>query len=98
MPEVDAVEVVKTIRSKEHHYTYLMVPMQHIEDKEWLLRALAAGADDFVHKPILREEPDTATARGLVVYSAWRIITDWWERWRSWPRCGPAMTAARCNG
>lgn len=55
MPEVDGVEVVKTIRSKEQHYTYLMV-LTSIEDKEWLLKALAAGADDFVHKPILREE------------------------------------------
>ncbi|MDD2466319.1 MAG: hypothetical protein PHI97_20150 [Desulfobulbus sp.] len=27
-----------------------------IDDKEWLLKALGAGADDFVHKLILREE------------------------------------------
>lgn len=55
MPEMDGVEVVRTIRSQEKRYTYLMV-LTSIDDKEWLLKALAAGADDFVHKPILREE------------------------------------------
>lgn len=55
MPEMDGVEVVKAIRAQEKHYTYLMV-LTSIEDKEWLLKALVAGADDFVHKPILREE------------------------------------------
>lgn len=55
MPAMDGVEVVKTIRAQEKRYTYLMV-LTSIDDKEWLLKALAAGADDFVHKPILREE------------------------------------------
>lgn len=55
MADLDGVEVVKAIRSREKSYTYLMV-LTSVDDKEWLLRALAAGADDFVHKPILREE------------------------------------------
>lgn len=55
MPAMDGVEVVKTIRAQEKRYTYLMV-LTSIDDKEWLLKALVAGADDFVSKPILREE------------------------------------------
>ncbi len=57
MPDMDGVEVVRAIRSQEKSYTYLMV-LTGINDKEWLLKALAAGADDFVGKPILREELD----------------------------------------
>ena len=55
MPDMDGVEVVRAIRSKEESYTYLMV-LTGIDDKEWLLKALNAGADDFVRKPVLREE------------------------------------------
>ena len=55
MPDMDGVEVVQEIRCQEKSYTYLMV-LTGIDDKEWLLKALSAGADDFVHKPVLREE------------------------------------------
>jgi putative two-component system response regulator len=55
MPGMNGVEVVQTIRDQERQYTYLMV-MTGVDDKEWLLKALAAGADDFTNKPILREE------------------------------------------
>lgn len=55
MPDLDGVDVVKAIRTREKSYTYLMV-LTGLENKEWLLKALAAGADDFVHKPVLREE------------------------------------------
>ena len=57
MPDMDGVEVVREIRKEEKRYTYLMV-MTGFGDKEWLLKALAAGADDFVHKPVFREELD----------------------------------------
>jgi len=55
MPDMDGVEVVRSIRSQEKRYTYLMV-LTSVDDKEWLLKALEVGADDFVHKPVLREE------------------------------------------
>jgi putative two-component system response regulator len=55
MPDMDGVAVVETIRAREKRYTYLMV-LTIVDDKECLLRALAAGADDFVLKPVLREE------------------------------------------
>ena len=55
MPDMDGVEVVKAVRAREKRYTYLMV-LTILDDKECLLRALAAGADDFVGKPVLREE------------------------------------------
>jgi len=57
MPDMDGVEVVAAIRAREKRYTYLMV-LTISDDKDCLLRALAAGADDFVTKPVLREELD----------------------------------------
>ena len=55
LPVLDGVEVVRAIRSQEKRYTYLMV-LTVSDNKESLMRALAAGADDFVSKPVLREE------------------------------------------
>ena len=43
MPDMDGVEVVKAVRAREKRYTYLMV-LTILDDKECLLRALAAGA------------------------------------------------------
>jgi putative two-component system response regulator len=57
MPDMDGVAVVEAIRAREKRYTYLMV-LTILDDKECLLRALGAGADDFVGKPVLREELD----------------------------------------
>jgi len=57
MPDMDGVAVVEAIRAQEKHYTYIMV-LTILDDKECLLRALGAGADDFVGKPVLREELD----------------------------------------
>jgi putative two-component system response regulator len=55
MPDMDGVAVVQAIRARQQRYTYVMV-LTGNDDKESLLRALAAGADDFVTKPILPEE------------------------------------------
>jgi putative two-component system response regulator len=55
MPDMNGVEVVRAIRAREKRYTYLMV-LTINDDKESLLTALAAGADDYVGKPVLREE------------------------------------------
>lgn len=55
LPGMDGVEVVQAIRASEQRYTYLMV-LTVSDNKETLVRALAAGADDFVGKPVLREE------------------------------------------
>jgi len=57
MPDMDGVAVVEAIRARETRYTYLMA-LTVLDDKEWLLRALGAGADDFISKPVLREELD----------------------------------------
>ena len=55
LPGMDGVDVVQAIRSSERRYTYLMV-LTISDNKETLIRALEAGADDFVGKPVLREE------------------------------------------
>lgn len=55
MPDMDGVAVVQAIRARQQRYIYVMV-LTGNENKESLLRALTAGADDFVTKPILPEE------------------------------------------
>ena len=55
MPSVDGFEVIKRIRENESQYTYLMV-VTNLNNKEALLRALSLGVDDYVHKPVLKEE------------------------------------------
>ncbi len=55
MPGGDGLEVVKTIREMASSYTYLMVLTIH-DKKETLLQALSLGADDYVHKPIIKQE------------------------------------------
>jgi CheY-like chemotaxis protein len=55
MPDMDGDAVVQAIRARQQRYTYAMV-LTGNNDRESLLRALAAGADDFVTKPIFPED------------------------------------------
>lgn len=58
MPEMDGFEVVKHIREHEEHgYTYIMI-LTIADDTQSLLTGLSLGADEFVKKPILKEELD----------------------------------------
>lgn len=55
MPLVDGYEVIRAIRDQESYYTYIMVLTMN-DNKESVIKALERGADDFVTKPILKEE------------------------------------------
>ncbi len=55
MPQMDGFEVVQTIRKEENHYTYIIV-LTSLDDRESLLKALTLGADDYLHKPVIKEE------------------------------------------
>lgn len=56
MPEVDGLELCRRVRSEEREgYTYFMF-LTALSDKEHLLMGFEAGADDYLSKPLDREE------------------------------------------
>ena len=63
MPIIDGFEVIRTIRSEENHYTYLIV-LSSLEDRTSLVQALELGADDYLAKPISPEELDLRLKHG----------------------------------
>lgn len=69
MPVEDGLSLCRRIRSAAFsHYTYIVL-LTHRSGRKNLLDALAAGADDFVGKPL---DPDQLRARLIV---AQRIVT-----------------------
>ena len=55
MPEMDGYGVVEYIREHETHYTYILV-LTGLEGHDALEKALILGADDYVSKPIFKQE------------------------------------------
>lgn len=55
MPELDGFGVVEHIRNHETHYTYIIV-LTGLDDREALVRAFTLGADDYVTKPVFKQE------------------------------------------
>lgn len=57
MPDAGGFEVVKHIRNHETAHTYIMI-LTTKTDKESLVQGLSLQVDDFVGKPIIKEELD----------------------------------------
>ncbi len=55
MPVMDGFDLIKTIRKKQLHYTYILV-ISGLAEKENIVRALNLGANDYLTKPIYLEE------------------------------------------
>jgi diguanylate cyclase (GGDEF)-like protein len=56
MPEIDGVELCRRIRAREHGpYRYILLATAR-NDKQDLVRGLDAGADDYLTKPLDRNE------------------------------------------
>ena len=55
MPEMDGFELIGEIRRQEMRYTYVIV-LSALEEREAVLKALEAGADDYLPKPIHGDE------------------------------------------
>lgn len=55
MPEMDGFQVTEAIRRTEKRYTYIMI-LTTQDDKQSLTQGLSLGADDFVSKPIVKQE------------------------------------------
>ncbi len=64
MPNMDGFELIKTIREKQHRYTYIIV-LTSIGNKVSLLSALSKGADDFLTKPAMEEELQLRIENGI---------------------------------
>jgi two-component system, sensor histidine kinase and response regulator len=52
MPDLDGIEVCKRIRLMSKWYTVPIIMVTALSSKEDLARCLAAGADDFINKPV----------------------------------------------
>ncbi len=55
MPVMDGYELIKSLRQQQSHYIYIIV-ITSGEGKENVIKALSAGADDFLSKPIVPQE------------------------------------------
>ncbi len=55
MPNMDGFQLVRAIRDNEVHYTYILV-ISGLKDKESIVAAIAAGADDYIVKPFYSGE------------------------------------------
>lgn len=64
MPEMDGFELIKTVRSQDLHYTYIIV-LTGQDNDESLVKALSLGADDFLTKPVRLEELKLRLQGGL---------------------------------
>ena len=67
MPRMDGFSLVRAVRNIELHYTYIIV-ISGLQDKESIVSALRAGADDYLTKPF---HPGELEVR---LYSAERIL------------------------
>ena len=67
MPEMDGLDLVRRIRrARRPYYTYIIL-LTARTDKADLVRAMAAGADDYVTKPFDRAELQVRVQAGLRV-------------------------------
>ncbi len=55
MPGMDGYELVRALRRQQVRYLYIIV-VTVLDDKKAVIRALEAGADDFLSKPVLPRE------------------------------------------
>ncbi|MBC7456832.1 MAG: response regulator transcription factor [Bdellovibrionaceae bacterium] len=56
MPHVNGIEVCKAIRSDEKTKSILIIMLTALNDTEQRIQAFAAGADDYIAKPVHPEE------------------------------------------
>ncbi len=56
MPIMDGVQVCQALRRDDHYHSLPIVMISGASDRELVGRALAAGASDFLVKPVRNEE------------------------------------------
>ncbi len=55
MPRMDGFALIKAIRKKQLHYIYILV-VSGLTEKKNIVKALNLGANDYLTKPVYREE------------------------------------------
>ncbi|WP_457574675.1 HD-GYP domain-containing protein [Desulfolithobacter sp.] len=63
MPLMNGFDLIRNIRKKERRYTYLIV-LTNRDNKESVTKALRAGADDYLTKPVFQDELDLRLTAG----------------------------------
>jgi putative two-component system response regulator len=66
MPEMDGFRLIEQVRRRGLRYIYVIV-MTSMEDRKSLIRALSAGADDYLTKPIFPDELKLRLQSGMRV-------------------------------
>ena len=68
MPVMDGYELIKALRKQQAHYIYIIV-ITSGDSRENVIKALSAGADDFISKPVVPEELNLRIRGGQRVIS-----------------------------
>ena len=67
MPEMDGIDVIKKVRAKDREEYVYMILLTTKSQQEEILEGLAAGADDYLLKPVSRKELNARIRVGLRV-------------------------------
>jgi EAL domain-containing protein (putative c-di-GMP-specific phosphodiesterase class I)/DNA-binding response OmpR family regulator len=76
MPGMTGLEVVQTLRTKPESSTLPFLLMTGSGDSDAVLKALAAGADDFLAKPVRPAELLARVRAHIRTGSAWRAVVE----------------------
>jgi len=67
MPTMDGPELISKVKTLDNQkYTYIML-LTNLRDKESLVTGISVGADDFLYKPIIKEEIVAKISAGMRV-------------------------------
>ena len=75
MPGLDGFEVCRRIRSTPELAEVPIIILTALDDRESLLQGIEAGADDFLHKPVDRQEL-VARVRTITRLNRYRILLE----------------------
>lgn len=75
MPGMDGFEVCRRIRSTPQLAEVPIIILTALDDRESLLQGIEAGADDFLHKPVDRQEL-VARVRTIIRLNRYRTLVE----------------------
>lgn len=76
MPELDGIETCRRIKATAYGASLPIIIVSALSRKEDLSRCLAAGADDFIHKPVHRVELDARIRSMLRIRQQYKKLDD----------------------
>lgn len=76
MPGLEAPEIVRKLREKENKNPHYIIMMTAVDNENAVIQALAAGADDFIRKPLHSQELRARVAVGRRVKCLQQALMD----------------------